>query len=161
VALAGDSPTVVLADDHPHFRIAIRDELEAAGFVVRAEAGDAPEAIRAVIREKPHLCLLDVTMPGDGLHAAAEIRRRVPATRVVMLTASELEEHVIEAARAGACGYLLKDGHSNRLPDALRDVLRGIPSFPQRFAATLSDVASAIDRSCFAGASLSDACAMR
>jgi two-component system nitrate/nitrite response regulator NarL len=130
-------PTVLLADDHRLVRLSVREDLEQAGFRVCAEAGTAGEAIDAAIRENPDLCLLDVSMPGGGLFAAAEIRRHLPAARVVMLTASDNEEHFLEAVRAGACGYLLKDGDPLRFPTALRDVLAGVPAFPRRLTRPL------------------------
>lgn len=130
-------PTILLADDHPLLRLSVREELEAAGFVVCAEAETAAEAVEAAIRERPDLSILDISMPGGGLNAAAEISRRVPDTRIVMLTASVNEAHLLEAVRSGASGYLLKDDDPTRLPIALRDVLNGIPAFPRRLSVGL------------------------
>ena len=80
---------VLLADDHVPTRDDIRRALEAdERFVVCAEAGDAPVAIEAAVRESPDLCVLDVRMPGGGVAAAWEISTRLPATRIVMLTVS-------------------------------------------------------------------------
>lgn len=126
-------PKVLLADDHPLVRLSVREDLENAGFQVCAEAATGAEAIEAAVREQPDLCVLDISMPGGGgLHAAAQINLRVPSTKVVMLTATSNEENLLEAVRAGACGYLLKDDDPDRLGAALRDVLDGIPSFPKR-----------------------------
>ena len=130
-------PTILLADDHPLLRLSVREELEAAGFAVCAEAETAAEAVEAAIRERPDLSILDISMPGGGLNAAAEISRRVPDTRIVMLTASVNEAHLLEAVRSGASGYLLKDDDPTRLPIALRDVLNGIPAFPRRLSVGL------------------------
>jgi DNA-binding NarL/FixJ family response regulator len=130
-------PRVVLADDHAPVRLSVRDDLERAGFHVCAEAATGAEAIEAAVREQPDLCVLDISMPGGGLQAAAQIHLRVPSTKVVMLTATSSEENVLEAVRVGACGYLLKDDDPDRLPAALRDVLDGIPSFPRRLMAPL------------------------
>ena len=135
------APTVLLADDHPLVRLSVREELEEAGFVVCAEASTADEAIAAAVREQPDLCVLDLAMPGEGLNAAIEIRRQVPASRVVMLTASSKESDVLTAVRAGAHGYCVKDDDPARLPIALRDVLAGIPAFPRRLSAGLLDAA--------------------
>jgi DNA-binding NarL/FixJ family response regulator len=118
-------------------RLSVREELEAAGFAVCAEAETAAEAVEAAIRERPNLSILDISMPGGGLNAAAEISRRVPDTRIVMLTASVNEAHLLEAVRSGASGYLLKDDDPTRLPIALRDVLNGIPAFPRRLSVGL------------------------
>ncbi len=84
----------------------------------------------AALREQPDLALLDVNMPGSGLAAAWEITARLPATRVVMLTISRDDWHVFAALRAGAAGYLLKDTETERLPDALRDVMAGEAALP-------------------------------
>lgn len=126
------APSILLADDHPLVRFSVREELEESGFRVCAEVGTAEDAVEAALRERPDLCLLDLSMPGSGLAAAREIGRRLPSTKVVMLTASALEEHFVEAVRAGAAGYLLKDDDPSRLPHALRDVLAGVPAFPRR-----------------------------
>ncbi len=128
---------VLLADDHAATRLAVGEELELAGFQVCAHAANAAEAIVAAEQEKPDLCLLDVSMPGSGLSAAAEIASRVPSTKIVMLTASDSEETLLAAVRAGASGYLLKDDDPARLPSALRDVLAGIPAFPRRLSSPL------------------------
>jgi len=131
------APTVLLADDHKLVRLSVREELEAAGFAVCAEAETAAEALELALRNRPDLCILDVSMPGGGLSAAAEISRHVPDSRIVMLTASVREEHLLEAVRSGASGYLLKDDDPTRLPIALRDVLNGIPAFPRRLSVGL------------------------
>jgi DNA-binding NarL/FixJ family response regulator len=128
---------VLLADDHRLIRLSLREDLEQAGFEICAEATTGAEAIEAAVREEPDLCLLDVSMPGGGLHAAAQINVRLPSTKVVMLTASSLEEHVLEAVRAGACGYLLKEDDPTRLPIVLQDVLAGVPAFPRRLTLPL------------------------
>lgn len=126
------APAILLADDHPRLRTAVREELERAGFRVCGEAGSAAEAIVLASREAPDLCLLDISMPGGGFQAAAEILRRVPSAKIVMLTAHSSEEHLLGAVRAGASGYLLKDDDPTRLPIILRDVLAGVPAFPRR-----------------------------
>ena len=95
-----------------------------------ATAEDAPGAVDAALREQPHLALLDVNMPGSGLAAAWEITARLPGTRVVMLTISRDDGHLFAALRAGAAGYLLKDTETERLPDALRDVMAGEAALP-------------------------------
>jgi two-component system NarL family response regulator len=128
---------VVLADDHALLRLSVAEELENAGFVVCGQATTAPGAIEIALREQPDLCLLDLTMPGGGLSAAAEIRSRLPATHVVILTASEAEVDFLAAVRAGVSGYLLKSMDPLRLPPSLWDVLSGVPAFPRRLTPAL------------------------
>ena len=81
------------------------------------------------------MCLLDINMPGNGIAAAAEIRRRVPETTIVMLTVSEDDADLFDALRAGALGYLLKDIDPVRLPHALQGVLDGEAAMPRTLVA--------------------------
>jgi two-component system, NarL family, nitrate/nitrite response regulator NarL len=123
---------VLIADDHAPTRSDVREMLEEAGVEVVAEAADGVGAIGFALRERPDVCILDVSMPHDGLVAAEAITRNLPATKVVMLTVSENEEHVLAAARAGASGYLLKGTDPSRLPSVVRAVAAGESSFPRR-----------------------------
>jgi two-component system, NarL family, nitrate/nitrite response regulator NarL len=101
------------------------------GFEVCAEAGNADAAVRAAMRERPDLCLLDVHMPGSGIVAAVEIRARLAGTVVVMLTVSHESADLVASRRIGARGYLLKDMDPALLLDALRSALRGETAFPE------------------------------
>jgi DNA-binding NarL/FixJ family response regulator len=113
-------------------RMGTRMALEEAGFEVCAEAADAAGAVDAALRERPDVCLLDVLMPGGGIEAAARIAAELPDTAIVMLTVSDEEDHLFDAIRAGASGYLLKDMDPDRLPAALAGVLAGEAAFPRR-----------------------------
>jgi DNA-binding NarL/FixJ family response regulator len=128
---------VIVADDHPPTRAGVRMALEANGFEVCAEVGDAASAIEAARRELPDVCLLDIHMPGDGIHAAEEISRELPETAVVMLTVSRTDSDLFDALRAGASGYLLKDIDPARLPLALHGVLEGEAALPRQLVALL------------------------
>jgi DNA-binding NarL/FixJ family response regulator len=128
---------VLIADDHPPTRAGVKAALEKDGFVVCAQAPDAPGAIEAAKREQPDVCLLDIHMPGDGVYAAETISRESPGTAVVMLTVSRSDEDLFNALRAGASGYLLKDTDPARLPLALRGVLDGEAALPRRLVALL------------------------
>ena len=124
---------ILIADDHPLIRLAIRRDLELGGLEVCAEAGTGAEAAEAALRERPDLCLLDIRMPeGGGLDAAAAIRRSVPTAKVVLITAAPDENGVLAAARAGADGYLAKDVDPRRLPQILRAVADGETAYPRR-----------------------------
>ncbi len=109
-----------------------RMALEQGGFVVCAEAADGASAVLAARRERPDLCLLDIMMPGDGIEAAAQIATELPDTAIVMLSVSDNEDHLFDAIRAGASGYLLKDMDPDRLSAALSGVLAGEAAFPRR-----------------------------
>lgn len=128
---------VLLADDHAPTRADIRATLEEGGFEVVADVADAAAAVEAAVRERPDVCLLDIRMPGSGIGAAWEITARLPATKVVMLTVSRDDEHLIAALRAGASGYLLKDIDPGRLPSALKGVLEGEAAIPRTLVARL------------------------
>jgi DNA-binding NarL/FixJ family response regulator len=129
---------ILVADDHDSVRRALRDDLEHAGLVVCAEASTGEGAVEAALRERPELCLLDVLMPGgDGIGAAAAIKRALPATKVVLITATPEAESALAAARAGADGYLGKDIAPERLPVVIRAVLDGESAYPRRLLADL------------------------
>ena len=114
---------VLVADDHVPTRYAFREDLEAAGIEVCAEAVTGAEAVRAALAERPDLCLLDVRMPeGDGITATESIRRLLPEMKIVLITACPDEDGVLVAARAGADGYLSKDIDQRSLPRALNAV---------------------------------------
>lgn len=123
--VVGEPKRVVIADDHPPTRAAIRDALESGGFVVEREAYDAESAVATVRETAPDLVLLDVRMPGSGITAAGTIATECPGTAIVMLTVSEDDEDLFAALRVGARGYLLKGGDPYELPDLLRRTLNG------------------------------------
>lgn len=118
---------VLLADDHPPTRGQVRAVLEAHGFEVCAQVGDASMARQKAVSEQPDICLLDIHMPGSGIAACAEITARLPDVAVVMLTVSRNDEDLFDALRVGASGYLLKGGDPAELPRALEAVLLGEP----------------------------------
>ena len=131
---AAAAERVLIADDHPPTRAGVRGALEADGFVVVAETGDARTAIDAAVELRPQVCVLDIHMPGNGIDAAREITRRLGEVAVVMLTASRDDDDLFEALRAGASGYLLKDMDPDRLGPALRGVLAGEAALPRALA---------------------------
>ena len=126
---------VMIADDHPMTRVGVRIALERDGFEICAEADDAATAVEAAERERPDICLLDIQMPGSGIHAAEEIARKVPDAAIVMLTVSRSDRDLFDALRVGASGYLLKDTDPERLPLALRGVLEGEAALPRHLVA--------------------------
>ena len=123
---------VVLADDHAPTRAGVRLALEHSEFGVVAEATTAAEAVSAALRHRPDVCLLDIYMPGGGIEAAGEIRERASRdTALVMLTASDSDDDLFAALRAGATGYLPKTTAADRLAPALRGVLAGEAALPR------------------------------
>lgn len=119
---------VVVADDHPPTRAAVRRALEAGGLLVCGEGHDADSAVSQALRTRPDVALLDIRMPGGGIKAAEAIAARLPGTAIVMLTVSRSDDDLFDALRAGASGYLLKDIDPATLPHALNGVLSGEPA---------------------------------
>jgi DNA-binding NarL/FixJ family response regulator len=132
-----DRARVMLAEDQPTVRSAVRGRLEEDGFVICAEAEDAEAAIESALRERPEVCMLAVRLPGNGIRAAREISSKVPEAAVVMLAASQDIDDLLASVRAGAIGYLLKDMDPARIPHAIRGVLAGEAAIPRRLVAHL------------------------
>ena len=120
---------ILLADDHALVRRGLRLVLEAEpDMEVVAEAGDGAEAVRRSVDTPADLAILDISMPRmTGLQAAAEIRRRSPALRCLMLSMHENERYLYEALKAGASGYVLKSVADRDLVQAVRAAMRGEP----------------------------------
>jgi DNA-binding NarL/FixJ family response regulator len=118
---------VLLADDHNLVRAGIRALLETLSDVeIVAEAANGQDALQALIKNKPDIALIDISMPGlNGLELAARASREVPETRLVILSVHGDASHVAQALRAGAKGYLLKDAAADELPVLIRAVMRG------------------------------------
>lgn len=132
---------VLVADDHTVVREGIRHILErAAGFSVVAEAATGADALRLAIATQPDVAVLDVSMPGmSGLKVAAELRRAVPEARVLVLSMYDNSEYVLEAVRAGAHGYILKDSAATDLRRAIEAVNAGESFFSPVIAQRLSE----------------------
>lgn len=118
---------VLLADDHALVRAGMRSLLrEFPGVEVVAEAADGAEALELAARERPDVVLMDIAMKGmNGLEAAARLRERLPGVKVVILSMHASEEYVLQALRAGAAAYLIKDSATAELELALKSVMRG------------------------------------
>lgn len=118
---------VLLADDHALVRAGIRALLEdLEGVTVVAEAGNGSEVLELARKHRPDVVLLDISMPGlGGLEASAQLRQELPEVRVVMLSMHANEEYVLQALRAGAAGYMLKDSATAELERALEAVMQG------------------------------------
>lgn len=133
---------VLIADDHALVRRGIRAVLGGEpDLEVVAEAADGAEAVRLATTADVDLVLLDVSMPRmTGLQAAAELSRRRPELRLLVLSMHDDEQYFFEALRAGASGYVLKSAADRDLVEACRATLRGEPFlYPQAVATLIAD----------------------
>jgi DNA-binding NarL/FixJ family response regulator len=108
-----------------------RERLPGAGVTVCHEAGDADSAARLAGEFRPDLCLLDVALPGDAMTALRSIRDRTPATRVVLLAATDDDPALLPALRAGASGCVIGTPGNPALRRTLDDVLAGYGAMPR------------------------------
>ena len=118
---------VLLADDHEVVRSGLRMVLEAqSDIAVVAEASDGAQALEQALSGDLDLTILDVSMPRmTGLQAAAELHRRRPELRILMLSMHDNEQYFFEALKAGASGYVLKTAANRDLVEACRACMRG------------------------------------
>lgn len=118
---------VLIVDDHALFRQGLVSLLNTYKEIqVVAEAGDAAEALRLTRHHRPDLVLMDIRMPGmPAFDATRQIKQEFPDIRVVVLTASEDENDLFEAIRAGAEGYVLKDVRVEELVRMLAGIFHG------------------------------------
>lgn len=118
---------VLLVDDHEVVRRGTRELLDRAeGVEVVGEAQDGAEAIEMTRRLRPDVVLMDVAMPGvNGVEATRAIKRELPGTAVLALSAYDDDPYVFALLEAGAAGYLLKNVRGQTLVDAVRAVREG------------------------------------
>ena len=132
---------VVLVDDHPVFRdglaglLATADDIEIAGV-----GGDGAAAVDLTARLHPDVLVVDLHMPVlGGIGAIREVVAAHPRTRVLVLTMDDADTLVVDAVRAGARGYLLKDSDPDAVLQAVRAVARGEAVFGAALAGRLAD----------------------
>jgi len=118
---------VVIADDQTLFRDGLSRLLDEDPRVeVVGSAPDGQEAIKLVAELRPDVILMDLKMPGvDGVEATQRIAQETPETKVLILTTFETDGYVLQALRAGASGYLLKDSHKDAIVTSIHAVIAG------------------------------------
>lgn len=119
--------TIVLAEDHLIVRQGLRALLGSVPeYCLIDEAGDGPEALQKVEQHSPDVLVLDVMLPIlNGLEVARLARQRSPRTQIVFLSMHANEAYVLEALRAGAAAYVLKQSSSDDLRQAINAVMNG------------------------------------
>ncbi len=127
--LSSNSPTVrvLIADDQTLFRVGLARLLEEDPRVdIVGQAGDGAEAVKQVGSLKPDVVLMDLKMPNlDGIEATRQIVATHPDVKVLLLTTFEADNHVIQALKAGASGYILKDSRPDSIVSSLLAVMAG------------------------------------
>ena len=118
---------ILIADDFPIVRSGLRKVLDAkSDLEVVAEAQDGAEAVEMALKNDVHLAILDVAMPRmTGIQAAAELHKRKPELRILILSMHDSEQFLFEALKAGASGYVLKSGADTDIVEACRAAMRG------------------------------------
>src|SRR5688572_20434909 len=118
---------ILIADDHAIVRSGLKKVLETKpDLEVVAEAADGAEAVAKALAEDIHLAILDVSMPRmTGIQAAAELHKRKPELKTLMLSMHDSEQFLFAALKAGASGYVLKSGADTDIVDAVRAAMRG------------------------------------
>jgi DNA-binding NarL/FixJ family response regulator len=134
--------SILLADDHPIVRQGLRHLLAAEpGMKVVGEASNGLEAIQLVERCNPDVLILDIVMPElNGLEVLKQVKERSPNTRCIVLSMQSADVYVVEALKAGALGYVLKETGPGELVNAVHQVIQGNRYLSQRISERLIDV---------------------
>ena len=132
---------ILLADDHDIVRRGLKDLLEQhVGWQVCAEAANGREAVELALRHRPHVAVIDLSMPElNGLETTRRIRQSLPDTEVLIFTMHESEELIREVLGAGARGYLLKSDAVRQLIPAVESLSQKNPYFAGRVSAVVLD----------------------
>lgn len=118
--------TVMVVDDHPIWRDAVARDLADEGFDVVATADGVGSARRRAAVVKPDVVLMDMRLAdGDGAQATGEVLEVSPRTRILVLSASDERDDVLQAVKAGATGYLVKSASKTELAEAVRATANG------------------------------------
>src|SRR5512136_1336261 len=128
----------LLVDDHALFLQSLKVLLTASGRTVVGTASNGMEALKQARLLSPDVILMDIEMPGgDGLSATRLIKAEMPQIKIIMLTVSASDEHLLEAVKSGASGYLLKSQSADRFLAMVADVAQGGAALPPDLAARL------------------------
>ena len=134
--------TILLADDHPIVRQGLRHLLEAEpDLKIVGEASDGLQAVQLTEKFKPKVLIVDIMMPDlNGLEVLRQVKDRSPATCCVVLSMQSADVYVVEALKAGALGYVLKETGPSELVNAVQQVIEGKRYLSPRLSERLIDV---------------------
>lgn len=130
---------VLVAAMYPAVRNGLRVLLEESGFDVCAEASDVQGAAAAVLRERPELCAVHVSLRGGGIEGVAQIKDRSPSTAALLIAPQPNLDELIDALRAGASGYVAETAGTEAIARALRSIQRGEPALPGELLGALAE----------------------
>ena|ERR1041384_7274536 len=134
--------TVLLADDHPIVRQGLRHLFEAQPDMrIVGEASDGLQAVQFTEKFKPNVLILDIMMPGlNGLEVLRQVKERSPASCCIVLSMQSADVYVVEALKAGALGYVLKETGPSELLNAVQQVIQGQRYLSPKISERLIDV---------------------
>lgn len=140
--------TVLLADDHPLVRRGLRNLLDAEpGLTVVGEAEDGLQVLQMAEKLRPNVMVVDLMMPNlNGLEVIRKAKQRLPGTRMIVLSMQRADPYIIEAFRAGAIGYVLKDEAPSEVIRAIGQALQGNKYLSPKLPESLMDAAEAPEK---------------
>ncbi|MGH8437460.1 MAG: response regulator [Pseudomonas sp.] len=148
---------IVIVDDHPLMRMAVRHMLEGEGHVIMAEVDNGVEAVEVIRKLLPDLIVLDLSIPKmDGLAVIAHLKAIGISTKVLILTSGDAHNFAMRALQAGAAGFVSKDDSLDDLVIAVKAILAGSSYFPADTIHRLRDNNSAGNQEGVLLAQLSD-----
>lgn len=136
--------TIVVVDDHPLIRIALKTLLERKGHTIVAEADNGVDAIQAVRTYEPDLVILDLDLPRlDGLSVLTHFKYNELTVKILILTSSNSRNFAIRCLQGGATGFICKDDKLEEVTDAVKALLSGHTYFPENSITMLQENAPA------------------
>lgn len=148
---------IIIVDDHPLMRMAVRIMLESEGHTIMEEVDNGVDAVDVIRKRLPDLVILDLSIPKmDGLAVIAHLKSIGVSTRVLILTSGDTRNFAMRSLQAGAAGFVCKDDNLDELVGAVKAVLSGYSYFPANTIHQLRDNIQAASQESLLIAQLSD-----
>lgn len=149
--------SIVIVDDHPLIRLAVRMMLEKEGHLIVAEADNGADALQVVRKLLPDLIILDLSIPKlDGFAVISHLKSIGLSVKVLILTSGDSRNFAMRCLQAGAAGFICKDDNLDELVGAVKAVLSGYSYFPQDTVFMLRENAQAANQESTLISQLSD-----